>query len=155
ACYALNYALFRVFFNYGFMQGAPIYSDVGSLDPHGMFNALNALVFEVSFLIGLFMVPGFDLWPLTNFPTLMKQPALGMIWTVIALAVGGLAFFVGVGVMKVDVMSFLVTVPVPYIFGTIVVLNMLQNSLFGKLPQPVKGIANVIVVVVIGSLLAQ
>ena len=54
-----------------------------------------------------------------------------------------------------DVMAFLVAVTVPYIFGTIVVLNMLQNSLFRNLTQPVKGIANVIAVVVIGSALAQ
>src|SRR5215831_2619549 len=91
-CYALNYVFFRVFFNYDFMQGAPIYATVGSLDPHGMFSGLNALVFEVSFLIGLFMVPAFDLWPLTKFPAVMRQPLLGIAWTAVALAIGGLAF---------------------------------------------------------------
>jgi hypothetical protein len=155
ACYAVNYLFFRIFFDYGFMQGAPIYATLSPLDPHGMFSALNALVFEVSFLIGLFMVAAFDLWPLTKFPGVMKQPALGIVWTLAALAIGGLAFSIGVGVMKMDVMVFLITVPVPYIFGTIVVLNMLQNSLFGKLAQPAKGIANVIAVIAIGSALAQ
>jgi hypothetical protein len=155
ACYGLNYIFFRIFFDYGFMQGAPIYATVGSLDPHGMFSALNALVFEVSFLIGLFMVPAFDLWPLTKFPGVMKQPVLGIVWTLIALLIGSVAFFVGVGVLKMDVMAFLIAVTVPYIFGTIVVLNMLQNSLFRNLNQPVKGIANVVAVVVIGSALAQ
>jgi hypothetical protein len=153
ACYLVNYLFFRIFFDYGFMQGAPVY--VASLDPHGMFSALDALVFEVSFLIGLFMLASFDLWPLTKFPGVMQQPVLGIVWTGLALAIAGLAFGIGVGVMKMDVMAFLVTVPVPYIFGTIVVLNMLQNSLFQKLPQPIKGIANVIAVVVIGSVLAQ
>ena len=153
ACYALNYIIFRIFFDYGFMRGAPVY--VPSLDPHGMFNALNILVFEVSFLIGLFLLPAFDLWPLTKLTGVMKQPVLGIVWTLVALAVAGLSFFIGVGVLKMDVMAFLVTVPVPYIFGTIVVLNMLQNSLFAKLTQPAKGIANVLAVVVIGSVLAQ
>lgn len=153
ACYVLNYLFFKVFFDYGFMQGAPVY--VASLDPHGMFGALNALVFEVTFLIGLFMMAGFDLWPFTKFSGVMRQPVLGIVWTAVALAIGGLAFGVAVGIMKMDVMVFLVTVPVPYIFGSIVVLNMLQNSLFQKLAQPVKGIANVIAVVVIGSALAQ
>src|SRR5712691_3041206 len=41
ACYAINYGLFRIFFNYEFMRGAPVY--VASLDPHGMFNAWDAL----------------------------------------------------------------------------------------------------------------
>ncbi len=155
ACYAINYVFFRIFFDYAFMQGAPFYAALASQDPHGMFNALNALVFEVSFLIGLFMPAAFDLWPFTNFPALMKQPLLGIVWTFVALAIAGVAFTVGIGVLKMDVMAFLVTVPVPYIFGTIVVLNMLQNSLFGKLTQPAKGIANVIAIVLVGSALAQ
>ena len=153
ACYVVNYLFFRVFFDYAFMQGAPVY--VASLDPHGLFNALNILVFEVSFLIGLFTMASFDLWPLTNFPVVMRQPWLGIIWTAIALAIGGLAFWIAVGFLKMDVMAFLVTTPVPFIFGSIVVLNMLQNSLFGKLKQPAKGIANAILVAVIGTALAQ
>jgi hypothetical protein len=153
ACYAVNYLFFRVFFDYAFMRGAPVY--VASLDPHGMFMAVNALVFEVSFLIGLFTMASFDLWPLTRFSGVMGQPVLGIVWTAVALAIGGLAFGVAVGIMKMDTMAFLVTVPVPFIFGSIVVLNMLQNSLFRNLAQPMKGIANVIAVVVIGSALAQ
>jgi uncharacterized membrane protein AbrB (regulator of aidB expression) len=54
-----------------------------------------------------------------------------------------------------DVMVFLVTVPIPYIFGTIIVLNMLQNSLMAKLTQPVKGIANAVLVAIVGTVLAQ
>jgi len=101
------------------------------------------------------MVPAFDLWPLTKFPGVMKQPVLGIVWTLIALAIGSLAFSIGVVIVKMDVMAFLVAVTVPYIFGTIVVLNMFQNSLFRNLTQPVKGIANVVAVFVIGSALAQ
>jgi len=153
ACYVVNYLFFRIFFDYGFMQGAPVY--VASLDPHGIFSALNILVFEVSFLIGLFTMANFDLWPLTTFPGVMRQPLLGIVWTLVALAIGGFAFWIGVDVLKMDVMAFLVTAPVPFIFGSIVVLNMLQNSLFGKVKQPAKGIANVVAVIVIGSALGQ
>ncbi len=153
AAYVINYVVFRILFNYTFMQGAPVY--VASLDPQGMFQALNALVFCVTCLVGLFMMAHFDLWPLTHSPAIMQQPVLGIVWTIIAIAISGLAFWVGVGVIGMDVMAFFVTVPVPFIFGTIVVLNMLQNSLFGKLAQPAKGIANVIAVGVIGSVLAR
>ena len=41
--------------------------------------------------------------------------------------------------MGTDPMIFLTRVTVPFIFGTIIVLNMLQNSLFAKMTQPVKG----------------
>jgi hypothetical protein len=57
--------------------------------------------------------------------------------------------------MQMDVMVFMVTVPIPYIFGSIIVLNIFQNSLAGKLNQPAKGIANALLVVVIGTALAQ
>ncbi len=153
AVYVVNHVLFRIFFNYEFMAGAPVY--VASLDPHGMFNGWSALVFYVTALAGMFLMICFDLWPLTTVGAIMQQPVLGLAWTICALAFGAVAFYVGVDVMHMDVVRFLIRVPVPLIFGSIIVLNMLQNSLFGKLQQPVKGIANVIAVVIIGSALAR
>jgi len=153
SCYVVNLLLFRLFFNYGFMQGAPVY--VASLDPQGMFHALNALVFYVTFLSVMFLMLSFDLWPLTRFPGVMKQPVLGIVWTAVCLALGGLLFWFGTSIMQMDVMVFMVTVPIPFIFGSIIVLNMLQNSLAGKLKQPVKGIVNAVLVAAIGTALAQ
>jgi len=120
-----------------------------------MFMALNALVFYVTFLSIMFLMLSFDLWPLTKFPAVMQQPVLGLVWTGVCLALGALVFWIGVSVLRMDVMVFLVTVPIPYIFGTIIVLNMLQNSLMGKLTQPAKGIANAVLVAIIGTVLAQ
>lgn len=153
ACYVVNYVLFHIFFNYGFMQGAPVY--VASLDPHGLFNAVNALVVYVTSLAVMFLMLSFDLWPLVKRPALMSQPTLGVVWTAIAVTIGCIAFWIGTAILQMDPMAFLVTVPVPLIFGSIVVLNMLQNSLFGKLAQPLKGVANAVSVVIVGELLAQ
>src|SRR5215470_6417194 len=149
SCYVLNILLFRLFFDYGFMQGAPVY--VASLDPHGMFMALSALVFYVTCLSIMFLVLNFDLWPLTRFPVVMKQPVLGIVWTLICLGFGAAAFWIGTGPMQMDVMVFMVTVPIPFIFGSIIVLNMFQNSLISKLAQPAKGVVNALLVVVIGG----
>ncbi len=148
-CYVVNGLLFRVFFNYEFMQGAPIY--VPSIDPHGMFNGWSALVFYVTALAAMFLMLAFDLWPLTADPKIMQQPVLGIVWTIIALAIGALAFYVGVDVLHMDVVHFLVAAPVPFIFGSIVVLNMLQNSLFAGVAQPLKGLANTAAIVVLGG----
>ena len=52
-------------------------------------------------------------------------------------------------------MYVLTRITAPFIFGTIVVLNMLQNSLFATLRQPLKGVANAIAAAVIGVALAQ
>ncbi len=151
-CYVINYIFFRVFFNYGFMQGAPVY--VAAQDPQGMFNAWNCVVFYVTFIAVMFLVLCFDLWPFTKSPGLMKQPVLGIVWTLLALVVGYAAYYIGVDVMKMDVVAFMVTVPIPFIFGTIFVLNMLQGSLFAKLTQPLKGVLNTVAAAVLGSLFA-
>jgi hypothetical protein len=153
AAYVVNFLLFRLFFDYGFMKGAPVY--VESLDPHGMFNALSALVFYVTSLSIMFLLLSFDLWPLTKFPALMRQPVLGLVWTAICIGLGGLVFWIGVNWMGADVMRFMVNVPIPFIFGSIIVLNMLQNSLTAGLAQPLKGVANALLVAVIGTALAQ
>ena len=46
ASYLVTWLIFRVFFNYAFLRGAPVYD--ASLDPHGMFNAWNAVVYYVT-----------------------------------------------------------------------------------------------------------
>jgi hypothetical protein len=153
ASYVINYLLFRLLFDYGFMRGAPVY--VAALDPHGLFNAWSVLVFYVTVIAAMFLSLNFDLWPFTASAALMKQPVLGIVWTITALVLGGLAFYLGVHVMGTDVVSFMVRAPIPFIFGTIIVLNMLHGSLFGKLAQPLKGVLNAIASAVIGVVLAR
>ena len=88
AAYLITYALFRAFFNYDFLQDAPVYLQSA---PHGTFNGVVALVFYVTMLAGMFLLLHFDLWPLTTSPVLMKQPVLGLVWTLIAAAAGARA----------------------------------------------------------------
>ncbi len=153
ACYIVNYLLFRAFFNYGFMQGAPVY--VPAQDPHGLFNAWSAVAFYLTSLAVMFLMVNFELWPLTKFPALMQQPVLGTVWTFIVLLLASVVFYVGVETMHMDAVAFMVRVPVPFVFGTIVVQNMLQGSLFARWKQPMKGGLNVIAVIVIGQLLSR
>jgi hypothetical protein len=152
ACYVINYILFRIFFNYDFLKGAPVY--FAAQDPQGMFNGWNCVVFYVTAIGVMFLSLCFDLWPFTKSPSLMKQPVLGLVWTILALIIGGAAFYIGVNVMQMDAVAFMVTVPIPFIFGTIFVLNMLQGSLFAKLTQPLKGVLNTVAAAVLGSLFA-
>jgi hypothetical protein len=152
AAYVINYFLFRLFFDYGFMKGAPVY--VASLDPHGLFPAWNVLSFYLTLLAGMFFIVNFDLWPMTSFPGVMKQPVLAIVWTAACFVLAAIAYNIGVRGMGMDPVDFMVLVPVPFVFGTIVVQNMMQGSLFASLKQPVKGVANVVTVVVVGQVLA-
>ena len=84
----------------------------------------------------------------------MRQPILGVVWTIVVLALGSAIFYVGVVAQGMDPVAFMVDVPVPFIFGTIVVQNMLKGSLFEGLTQPGKGVSNVVTVIVVGDSLA-
>ncbi|MEP7352251.1 MAG: hypothetical protein ABI824_03380 [Acidobacteriota bacterium] len=153
ACYVVNYGLFRVLFNFDFMKGAPVY--VAAADPGGMFNGTDAMVVYVTVVAVLFLLLHFDLWPLTTSPGLMKQPTLGVVWTLLAVVIGGGAYYIGVVSMGMDPMMFLIRVPIPFVFGTIVMLNMMHNSVFASLHQPVKGVANAVSAAVVGTLLER
>jgi hypothetical protein len=152
AAYVVTYIVFLIFFNYGFLQGAPVYLQSA---PQGMFNAVSALVFYVTALAVMFLVLCFDLWPLTLFPAIMKQPVLGLVWTIVALAGAAIAMAIGVSSGGADPMAFLTEVTAPFIFGSIIVLNMLQNSLFARMTQPLKGVMNTIAAAAIGLALAN
>lgn len=152
AAYALTYGVFRVFFNYDFLQGAPVYL---ASAPHGLFNGVVALVFDVTVLAVMFLVLCFDLWPLTRSATLMKQPVLGLLWLAIAVAGAAVVMWVTLDVIGMDPMVVLTRITAPVIFGSIIVLNMLQNSLFEGKAQPLKGVLNAVAAVAIGVALAN
>ena len=152
ASYAVTYALFRLFFNYEFLQGAPVYLQSA---PHGLFNGVAALVFYVTMLGGMFLMLHFDLWPFTLSAGLMKQPVLGLVWTTVAAVLAVLVMWITTDMLALDPMYVLTRITAPFIFGTIIVLNMLQGSLFHHLRQPLKGVANAVAAVVIGGLLAH
>jgi hypothetical protein len=136
-----------VFFDYTFMQGAPVYL---ASAPHGMFNAISTLVFYVTALAVMFLVLCFDLWPLTLAPSVMQQPALGLVWTIVCAAGAWAVMQLAVGARGADPMSVLTQITAPFIFGSILVLNMFQNSLYAKFAQPVKGLLNAATAAVLG-----
>lgn len=151
--YVVALALFLLLTNFAFLQGAPIYR--ADLDPQGPFDAWGVIVVAVTALAFMFLTLHLDLWPLTGSAGLMKQPVLGIVWTLIALVLGVLLYQLGIRGFGMAPPVFLVSVPIPFIFGSVIMLNMLQGSAFGALRQPVKGLASAAVAAVVGVLLAQ
>jgi hypothetical protein len=152
SAYIVNAVQFHVFFDYGFLRGSPIYR--AGLDPQGLFNAWDATVFGVTALAVMFVLLHLDLWPLTRLPALRAQPLLGLAWTAVLLVVGGLVFLLGTRVAGLPAPVFLVRVPIPFIFGSVLLLNTFQGSLLARLRQPVKGLVAVLTAAVLGSVLA-
>ena len=152
ASYLITYLVFRTVFNYEFLEGTPAYL---ASAPRGWHDAVVALVFAVTALSVMFLVLCFDLWPLTTAPRVLQQPLLGVVWTLLALAGGALVMQVAVRGLAVDPMILLTRVTAPFIFGAIIVLNMLGNSLFAKTTQPLKGVLNGVTALAIGVALAR
>ena len=141
--YAVSWAIFRVFFDFGFLRGSPAY--LARLDPKGLFMAWDPVAFIVAFGAVLLCFVLFDFWPVTVLarrrPAAARQPLFGLlsagIVALVTLAVWGAA----VGLAGVDPVVFMVRVPVVVIFGVFIVLTLFQGGGFARLRQPVKGIA--------------
>jgi hypothetical protein len=149
-CYGLGFAIYWLCCDFTYLAGAPVY--VASADPKGLFNAWSVVVYYMAALTILFAWLCFDLWPLTSNPRVMKQPALGIVLVGASLILGYGLYGVGVNAMTIQNVEFLLRVPIAFIFGTILILNMCQSSLF-RMTQPVKGMMNVVVSALIGSVL--
>ena len=149
-CYAVGFGVYWIFSDFAFLQGTPAY--VASADPRGFFNGWNVVVYYMSALTILFAWLCFDLFPLTRSPALMRQPTLGVVLTGSSLAIGFGVYALGVHAAGIQVVEFLLRVPIAFVFGTILVLNMCQNAVF-MTPQPMKGVLNVAASAAIGSIL--
>jgi hypothetical protein len=150
--YVVSYGLFRVFFNYEFLSGSPLYHV--ELDPSGMFDAWSAIAFCVTAAGAMFLMLHFELWPLTRFPAVTRQPVLGLVWSAIVVVAGAIVFTIGTRALEMEPPVLLTKVSIPFIFGSIVVLNMLEGSLFSRLCQPVKGVCSALVAAVVGTALS-
>jgi hypothetical protein len=149
-CYAVGLAIYWVCSDFAYLRGAPVY--VAAADPGGLFPAWNVVVYYMTALTLLFVWLSFDLFPLTRAPALMKQPVRGLVLVVSSLLIGFTLYTLGVYMARVQVVEFLLRVPIAFIFGTILVLNMCQNSLIPGV-QPGKGLMNVLTAFVVGSVL--
>lgn len=153
AGYAVALALFFLLTNFAFLEGAPIYR--ADLDPQGPIDAWGVIVSGVTALAFMFLTLHLDLWPFSKVPALMKQPVLGLVWTLVCLVLGVALFQLGTRGLGMTAPDFLVAVPIPFIFGSVIIQNMLQGSVLASLRQPAKGIVSAVAAAVLGVLLAQ
>lgn len=149
--YVVNALVFQLM-NFGFASGAPFYRP--ELDPGGPFGAWDLVTVMVSALAILFVFLNLDLWPLNKLKGLGQGPLFGLVWALVCFALGWVLFAAGTAITGMPAPTFLVTVPIPLLFGLIITLQMLGGSILGSAKQPVKGLVNVLIAAVVGGLLA-
>lgn len=142
AAYAISYLIYRTLFDFGFLAGAPVYDF--SLDPGGALMAWYPLVAAVATVDFILIAILFDFWPLgllaARFPWLGFQPWFGILAGVlVALGTAGL-WWVGVLLLKMDIVLFQALVCVPFIFGLFIVLVMFDGVPTLQARQPWRGV---------------
>ncbi len=153
----LAYGAAAVVWHFGFdfaaMQGAPFYQ--ASLDPHGLVPAWNIFSFIVTaslVIIGFVML---DDWPVNAIadmlPVLGRQPLRAVTSAVLVLLLSGGLWSLCVSILHMDVVDYLVRVPVSGLFGQLIMLHMMQTAPFQALRQPVKGMALLVVTVALAG----
>jgi len=141
-CYLLNFILFKLFYDYSFMAGAPFYTE--ALNPGGLFNGITALTFAVTAVAMVMVLVMFEMWPVPNILKSGEQPLFGIVAMILLLITSAIIYYLFVGVIGMEPMDFMVRGPVCVIFGAFLVDNMMQFQLFATIKQPLKGLAKLL-----------
>ncbi|OEK06005.1 hypothetical protein A8C32_19440 [Flavivirga aquatica] len=149
--YVLAYLVWTLFFNYENVADlAPWYHEV--LDPKGIFNFVSAIVFIISCCPIILYLALFDSWILDRW-TGGKQPFKAIINTILVLLITFVFQYFFIDILEMDMMVYMVLVPICMVFGVFLVNNMTQFLLFEKTPQPLKGLYKVIIATSMGLLM--
>lgn len=148
--YVVTWVLYRVFFDFAFLKGTPVY--LARLNPRGLFTAWQSAAFIIATAAVLLLFVLFDFWPLTVLiqrrPAMGREPVFGLLAGALVLLVTLAVWGIPVGLAGMDPVVFLVRVPVALIFGVFIVLTLFQGAGFSRLKQPVKGAAMTAAVII-------
>jgi len=131
ATYLIAAAVYYAFFDFANLPS------VGAATPHGLFEAWHSLAYLVCFLTGMFIPPAFGFLGLGKVKPGLRQ---GLAWTGVSLVWGTIVYVIGLMITGDPVFT-LVWVPVPLLFGGLIVLVMFRDSIFGHISAlPLRGI---------------
>lgn len=137
--YTLALVLFRLFFDFTFMNAQPVYLE--SLDPKGLFMAWSAISFFVTTNAAMLVLLLSDMSIISRLLKDPKQPMLGLAATGFLILAGFLCWGFFVKILDFDRTIYMVRVPVCFIFGVFLVDPLMQHKAFSNLKQPIRGIS--------------
>ena len=144
------YAVYAIFFDFSFLEGAPVYFP--DADPGGMFMAWIPMSFAVTTVAMILTLVLFDFWPVAG---ISNSSIKVLAASAVVIVLGAVVYYVGVHVAGMDRVRYLSLVPVSYIFGIFLPLSLMQGTLFAELKQPLKGLALAVFCAVAAIILQQ
>ena len=153
--FVVAYLCLRIFFNFDYLQGTTLY--IEALDPKGLFYAWLALAFVLTTVATINALVLVDFYPLSLIGAegsrIRTQPFFGVITAAFVLILSLLILRYFVGYQEMDVVEYLVRVPVSFIFGEFVLLTLFQVAEIDTLKQPLKGFVLLLICTVLAPLL--
>lgn len=142
-CFLMAYGVFLFVMSFEFLSQAPFYqAQMDGQGPFMAFDVLTTMVSSVAMIMAFIML---DFWPVSLMPG-AQHKVVGILWSVLWIA--GLAIclrYVFVGLLQMDQVVYMAAVPIPFIFGAFIMLNLFEASLFADMPAPAKGFIYVVV----------
>jgi len=137
--YPIAYLIWSVFFDYSHLGEIGFINYYEDIDPKGIFDMWQALTFAVTTSGVVIVHTLFDFWPINKICGRSIQPLRGIISSiyVLLLSWGVYSFFVTF--LGMDQVDYMIRVPVCMIFGSLLINNMMQGSLFSGIAQPIRG----------------
>ncbi len=149
ATYLIDMAIFRLWDFHGAAPYSFGQTPLAGIAPTGPFHPDSAVTFGVMTVLFLFVFVVMDMWPLTKFPSLCKQPLMGIIILTVSIGLSVAAW----GVMRwsMDMLPYeiLIKFPIVGLFGTFIILPMFQTWPGRNWAQPAKGFINLICIIIL------
>ena len=146
--FVMAYFIFKLGVNFKFMADAPGY--FAYMDGGGAFMAFDVLTFAVTTVALIMACILFDFWPMVKMP-LAQNKTMFILWSTLYILILSFAiryFFVVFG--GVDQIFYMVFVPISFIFGAFIMLDLFEQRFFATKLQPLKGILYFILSMVSG-----
>lgn len=131
-----------------YAQGGPLFA-FSHFAPRGPIPWESALCFTIWAMVPLWILVHLGMWPFAKYPSLMNQPAMGIVITLTCCIIAYFAYVIGVSAMNIEPIKFMV-IAISYIFGLLMLLTVFQTWPGTSFKGPVGGFVNAICSVPIG-----
>jgi len=121
-----------------YAEGGPLAAFAAIAPTSGPFTWEMGITFVFWCLVPLFAFAVLQMWPLNKFPSVMKQPVLGFVLTIICCVISIIVTSIGVNAFKIAPL-YLLLIGICYLFGILIFMTMFQMWPGRTIKSPVGG----------------